>query len=261
VPRDPGAPMPATPQAGLGLPSFCQAQAGLADALIWGKIRRARREDMAALGIGALRRLWGRGAAPEAAGDRPIVPEGETLPRELPPVNCPELGPFMRSLHDAGVLTGDDGPNQSGMGTYWRIQHLAYLAVHNFGHRGLRYRYDPHPNGPYSLGMACDFYRFDSMRDSDPIASEEWGRLTEFLDFAKNYRSLEWLSVAATLSYINGKMLTGEAKCSVDHDHSHRACLVELVHANRWEFAKEGIFRVYDSIKDTLSSDVRQVTV
>lgn len=216
------------------------------------------RKDMAALGLGALRRLWKGNTMPDTAAVEPIVAEDEALPLELQPVRCPELGPFMRSLHDAGVLAGDDGPNQSGMDTYWRIQHLAYLAAHNFGHPGLRYRYDRHPRGPYSLGMACDFYRFDSMRDSDPIDGKEWGRLAEFLDFARNYRSLDWLSVAATLSCINGKMLAGEATCGADHDHSRRACLVELAHADRREFAKEGIFRVYDSIKDVLPDRARE---
>jgi len=216
---------------------------------------------MATLGLGALRGLWGRGGTrPDTAGPKPIVPEGEALPRELPPVNCPELGPFMRSLHDAGVLTGDDGPNQSGMDTYWRIQHLAYLAAHNFGHPGLRYRYDPHPNGPYSLGMACDFYRFDSMRGSEPIDRKYWTRLEEFLAFAKNYQSRDWLSMAATLSHVNRKLVDGEATCDADHVHSHRACLVELAHAVRWDFAREGIFRVYDSIKGTLPTGARQVT-
>ncbi|RNJ75208.1 MAG: hypothetical protein EB824_02085, partial [Thaumarchaeota archaeon S15] len=92
-----------------------------------------------------LRRLWGRRAEPEAAegpaADAPIVAEDERLPPRAIPVKCPELGPFMRSLHDAGVVTGDRGPNQSGHGTYWRLQSLVYLAAHNFGHPGLKYRY------------------------------------------------------------------------------------------------------------------------
>jgi len=59
--------------------------------------------------------------------------------------------------------------------------------------------------------------------------------------------------MAATLSHVNRKLVDGEATCDADHVHSHRACLVELAHAVRWDFAREGIFRVYDSIKGTAS--------
>ena len=55
------------------------------------------------------------------------------------------------------------------------------------------------------------------------------------------------------------KMLAGDVKCDADHDHSHRACLVELVYDDLDEFAREGIVRVYDSIRDTLPSRTRQV--
>jgi len=207
--------------------------------------------------LGSLRGLWRRGDAgpgPDAgpAADAPIVAEDERLPPSTIPVNCPELGPLMRSLHDAGVVAGDLGPNQSGHGTYWRLQSLVYLAAHNFGHPGLKYRYYPYIHGPYSLGLANDFYRFDSMRGSEPARGEDWEGLGAFMEFAKNYRSLDWLSVAATLSYVNEKMLAGELACSADHEHGRRACLVELAHTIVWDFAREGISRVYDSIKDTL---------
>ena len=130
---------------------------------------------MAALGIGALRRLWGRRASPDVVEAEPPVPEDDVLPRRVRLPEHPELGPLMRSLHDAGVVAGDMGPNQSGSDTYWRLQSLVYLAAHNFGHPGLKYSYDKHIYGPYSLELAIDFYRFDSMHGSDPITSDEWG--------------------------------------------------------------------------------------
>jgi len=196
---------------------------------------------------GGLRGLWRRGDAPDAA-------EADELPRRARLPSRPELGPFMRSLHDAGIVTGNLGPNQSGHDTYWRLQSLVYLAAHNFGHPGLKYSYDPHIYGPYSLDLACDFYRFDSMCASEPIGSDEWKGRDAFLELARRHRGLDWLSVAATLTYINGKMLAGEATCDADHDHSHRACLVELTYLDRQDFAREGIFSVYDAISNTLSA-------
>jgi len=199
---------------------------------------------MASSRLGGLRRLWGRGGEPDAA--EPAIPEEDVLPPRVRLPARPELGPLMRSLHDAGVVAGDMGPNQSGPDTYWRLQSLVYLAAHNFGHPGLKYRYDPHIYGPYSLDLACDFYRFDSMCASEPIGSDEWEDRDAFLDLARRHRSLGWLSVAATLTYINGKMLAGEVTCDADHDHSHRTCLVELTYLDRQDFAREGISRVYD---------------
>lgn len=209
--------------------------------------------------LGGLRGLWGRREA-EPAEAEPAIPEEDVLPPRVYLPSRPELGPLMRSLHDAGVVAGDMGPNQSGSDTYWRLQSLVYLAAHNFGHPGLKYRYGRHIHGPYSLGLASDFYRFDSMRRSEPIKSDEWSGLDAFLELARRHRGLDWLAVAATLTFINEKMLAGEATCDADHNHSHRACLVELTYIDRRFFAREGIFRVYDSIKGTLPAGERRVT-
>ena len=223
---------------------------------LWGRRAGPDGAQRPRAGRGLLRGLWGRHAEPEAAegpaADAPIVAEDERLPPRAIPVKCPELGPFMRSLHDAGVVTGDRGPNQSGHGTYWRLQSLVYLAAHNFGHPGLKYRYRPYAHGPYSLGLANDFYRFDSMRESEPVSGEEWEGMGAFMEFARNYRSLDWLSVAATLSYFNERAICGELACTADHDHDRRSCLVETTCVELIDFAREGIQQVYESIKDTL---------
>lgn len=227
-----------------------------AGALIYGKEGRGTREDMMSAGLGALRRLWRGNAVPDTVAaepaDAPIVAEDERLPPREIPTQCPELGPFMRVLHDAGIVTGNLGPKQSGHSTYWRLQSLVYLAVHNFGHPGLKYIYRPYVHGPYSLALANDFYRFDSMCGSEPVSSEEWEGLGAFMEFARNYRSLDWLSVAATLSYVNEKVLAGELSCRADHAHDRRSCLVELASVEIIDFSKEGMCRVYESIKDVL---------
>ncbi|MDD9814322.1 MAG: hypothetical protein OXU37_08705, partial [Thaumarchaeota archaeon] len=65
-------------------------------------------------------------------------------------------------------------------------------------------------------------------------------------------RSLDWLSVAATLSYFNERAICGELACTADHDHDRRSCLVETTCVELIDFAREGIQQVYESIKDTL---------
>lgn len=200
----------------------------------------------------APRRASGRKPAAGAAARAPRAARGRRSPRGAAQAQCPELGPLMRSLHDAGVVTGDMGPNKSGNDTYWGLQSLVYLAAHTFGHPGLKYRYVLHLYGPHSKELADDFYKFDSMRAFEPIRDDEWKGLGAFLELARRHRSLDWLSMAATLSYFNEKTLTGEITCSEIHKHSRGSCLVELSHVMVMDFSRKGVQRVYESIKDSL---------
>ncbi len=100
------------------------------------------------------------------------------------------LSSFLKTLDDKGILSF----NKNLFNNRLKVQKYVFIA-RKFG-LSLRYTYSLYIRGPYSSGLADDYYEIDDYHNSNSLEIDE-----DFFKLVKN-KSEEWLELAATILMI-----------------------------------------------------------
>ncbi|MDD9809911.1 MAG: hypothetical protein OXU25_08885 [Thaumarchaeota archaeon] len=117
-----------------------------------------------------------------------------------------------------------------------KTQKLVYMAQRKFGLE-FRYSHSLHLYGPYSVGLANDYFRIHDIRDMPSGGLEGWTKKEDFLKFAISHNDVRWLEIAATLIFTLEVYLKGD-----------RGRLLERVQEIKRDFSKEYIEQVYTEL-------------
>ena len=148
----------------------------------------------------------------------------------------PNIEPFLKMLWDHGLINCDTNPEDSTLETRIKVQKFVYFAQKYFG-LDFQYNHVMYIYGPYSLDLTGDYFHIRNIRDIPNGGLERWGKREEFLDFAKNHNSTDWLDVASTIIYSRFDDNMKDADMLVKH--------VQLIKGN---FQKEFVVRVRDEL-------------
>jgi len=146
------------------------------------------------------------------------------------------IAPFLRMLWDHGLIDCSTNPKDSTLATRIKVQKLVYLAQRKFGLE-FRYSHSMYLYGPYSLGLANDYFRIRDICDTPSGGLEGWSGGIDFLAFAKRHNDTRWLEIACTLIFTH----------DVDRIFG-RDELLEYVYLIKHEFSLEYITQVYDDL-------------
>lgn len=146
------------------------------------------------------------------------------------------IAPFLCLLRDHGLIDCDTSPKDASLATRIKVQKLVYLAQRRFGLE-FRYSHSLYIYGPYSVGLANDYYRIQDIRDAPRGGLERWGKKDDFLSFVTGHNDVKWLEIACTVIFV--------------HDVSQvddRDELLEHVQLIKHEYSMSRITRVYDDL-------------
>lgn len=146
------------------------------------------------------------------------------------------IGPFLRLLWDHDLIDCSTNPKDSSLATRIKAQKLVYLAQRRFGLE-FQYSHSLYLHGPYSVGLANDYYRMRDIRDTPKGGLEGWDRKGDFLAFASNHKDVSWLEIACTLIFVHD--VNGV---------SNRDELLEHVQLIKHEYLMRRISQVYDEL-------------
>lgn len=146
----------------------------------------------------------------------------------------PNIAPFLRLLWDHDLIDCNTNPKDSELETRIKVQKLVYLAQRKFGLK-FRYSHSMYLYGPYSVGLANDYFSMRDIADTPRGGLEGWAGGAEFLSFAKRHNDTRWLEIACTLIF------THDVDKIVMRDE-----LLEFVHLIKHEFSTEYITQIYD---------------
>ena len=111
------------------------------------------------------------------------------------------IAPFLRMLWDHGLIDCSTNPMDSTLDTRIKVQKLVYLAQRRFGLE-FRYSHSLYIYGPYSAGLANDYFRIRDICDTPRGGLEEWGKRGDFLAFASGHKDVKWLEIASTMIFV-----------------------------------------------------------
>ncbi|MDD9825225.1 MAG: hypothetical protein OXU86_00355 [Thaumarchaeota archaeon] len=143
------------------------------------------------------------------------------------------IAPFLRLLCDHGLINCKTNPNDSTLDTRIKAQKLVYMAQCRFGLE-FRYSHSLHLHGPYSIGLANDYFRIRDICDMPSGGLEGWAKKEDFLKFAKGHNDVRWLEIATTLIFTLEAYMKGS-----------RGRLLERVQEIKRDFSKEYVEQVY----------------
>lgn len=144
--------------------------------------------------------------------------------------------PFLRLLCDHDLIDCKTNPINSTLETRIKTQKLVYMAQRRFGLE-FRYSHSLHLYGPYSVGLANDYFRIGDIRDAPSGGPDGWSKKDDFLKFAKSHNDVKWLEIACTLIFTHDVYLEGK-----------RDELLERVQGIKRDFTKEYIEQVHDEL-------------
>lgn len=148
----------------------------------------------------------------------------------------PNIAPFLRLLRDHELIDCDTNPEDSPLTTRIKVQKLVYLAQRKFGLE-FRYSHSMYLYGPYSVGLANDYFRIRNIRDIPRGGLEEWGKKDDFLYFVAGHNDVKWLEIACTLIFVHDV-----------NNVTKRDDLLEHVQLIKHEYSMMRITRVYDEL-------------
>jgi len=146
------------------------------------------------------------------------------------------IAPFLRLLFDQGLIDCRTNPKDSTLNTRIKVQKLVYLAQRKFGLE-FRYSHSMYIYGPYSVGLANDYFSICDIDDTPSGGLEGWDGMEAFLAFVKRHNDTKWLEIACTLIF------THDVDKVVRRDE-----LLEYVHLIKNEFTTAYIAQVYDEL-------------
>lgn len=139
----------------------------------------------------------------------------------------PTLGSFIRSLGNKGLLTFDvTGETEEHFENRLKLQKYVYLASY-FG-LDMDYRYNMYLRGPYSPGLAEDYYTLGSSGFESPLAAlpDDFNH-DAFMNLV-NGKDSAWLEIAATI-------------LSLRKSFNDRTCLLERTVNMKGRFGRDKI--------------------
>ena len=146
------------------------------------------------------------------------------------------ISPFLRMLWDHGLIDCSTNPKDSRLATRIKVQNLVYLAQRRFGLE-FRYSHSMYIYGPYSVGLANDYFSIRDICDTPGGGLEGWAGGSAFLEFVKRHNDTKWLEIACTLIF------THDVDKVVRRDE-----LLEYVYLIKNEFSAAYIAQVYDEL-------------
>lgn len=146
------------------------------------------------------------------------------------------IAPFLRLLWDHDLIDCSTNPKDSSLATRIKVQKLVYLAQRKFKLE-FRYAHSMYLYGPYSVGLANDYFMIRDICDIPSGGLKNWTNRGDFLAFAKIHNDRKWLEIACTLIF------THDVYKVVKRDE-----LLEYVHLIKHEFAAGYITQVYDEL-------------
>jgi len=119
------------------------------------------------------------------------------------------IAPFLRLLWDNDLIDCETNLNSAPLNTRIKVQKMVYLAQRRFGLE-FRYSHSLHLYGPYSVGLANDYFRIRDICDTPSGGLEGWKKKGEFLEFVKMHNGEDWLEIASTLIFTHDVYLKGK---------------------------------------------------
>lgn len=154
------------------------------------------------------------------------------------------IAPFLRLLWDHDLIDCNTNPNDSTLDLRIKVQKLVYLAQRRFDLR-FRYAHSMYLYGPYSAGLASDYYRIRDICDTPSGGLEKWGKKGEFLAFAKNHNGAKWLEIASTLIFAHDVDMADRKDELLEHVQGiKRGFPKEFVAQVHADLVREGILAV-----------------
>jgi len=143
---------------------------------------------------------------------------------------------FLKLLCDNRLIDCKTNPNNSTLKDRIKAQKLVYFAQRRFGLK-FRYSHSMYLYGPYSVGLANDYFRIGNIHDAPSGGPDGWIKKDDFLEFARSHNDVKWLEIASTMVFTHDVYLEGK-----------RDGLVERVQGIKRGFPKEYVAQVHDDL-------------